>query len=78
MSERNIVSRLRDVSGFIQKEHGRVEAAACLATEAADEIERLRSALSDAITLIEVASDYASESVDWAIEAHAFLEQHKK
>lgn len=42
MSERNIVSRLRDVSGFIQKEHGRVEAAASLATEAADEIERLR------------------------------------
>lgn len=38
----DIVDRLRDVAGFIQKEHGRVAAAACLATEAADLIQSLR------------------------------------
>lgn len=38
----DIVDRLRDVAGFIQKEHGRVAAAACLATEAADVIQSLR------------------------------------
>lgn len=38
----DIVDRLRDVAGFIQKEYGRVSAAACLATEAADLIKSLR------------------------------------
>ena len=38
----DIVARLRDVAGFIQKEHGRVASAACLATEAADLIQSLR------------------------------------
>lgn len=45
----DIVERLRDVAGFIEKEHGRVAAAACLATEAAEEIERLRKDLSLAV-----------------------------
>ena len=39
----DIIKRLHDVSGFIQKEYGRVAAAACLATEAADEIVKLRT-----------------------------------
>ena len=30
-----LIERLRDVAGFVQKEHGRVAAASCLATEAA-------------------------------------------
>ena len=41
----DIVERLRDVAGFIEQEYGRVASAACLATEAAAEIERLRAAL---------------------------------
>ena len=41
----DLVERLRDVAGFIQKEHGRVAAAACLATEAADRIEQLEAEL---------------------------------
>jgi hypothetical protein len=40
---RSLVHRLRDVAAFIGKEHGRVAAAACLATEAADVIERMYS-----------------------------------
>ena len=43
----DIIDRLRDVSGFVQKEWGRVAASACLATEAAAEIERLRAALEE-------------------------------
>lgn len=39
----DIVERLRDVAGFIEQEYGRVASAACLATEAAAEIERLRA-----------------------------------
>lgn len=68
MSGRNIVSRLRDVSGFIQKEHGRVEAAASLATEAADEIERLRSAL----RLMVSTYPYSPPCHNWEpqVEAH--------
>lgn len=42
---KDITIRLREVAGFIQAEHGRTEAASCLATEAAEEIERLRRAL---------------------------------
>lgn len=43
----DIVERLRDVAGFIEKEHGRVAAAACLATEAAARIQNLEAALRD-------------------------------
>lgn len=49
----DIVERLRDVAGFIEAEHGRVASAACLATEAAYEIERLRAALSQAANDLE-------------------------
>lgn len=45
----DIVERLRDVAGFIEKEYGRVASAACLATEAAAEIERLRAEVKTAI-----------------------------
>lgn len=41
----DLVERLRDVAGFIEKEHGRVAAAACLATEAAARIQQLEAAL---------------------------------
>jgi hypothetical protein len=38
-----LIDRLHDVAGFVQKEYGRVEASACLATEAADRIAALEA-----------------------------------
>jgi hypothetical protein len=73
----DIAKRLRDCAETMRT-HKAASIDAFELDRAADEIDRLRSAIGDAITLIEVASDYASESVDWATEAHAFLEQHKK
>lgn len=49
----SIVNRLRDVAGFIQKEHGRVAAAACLATEAADKIEQQSAQIERMRTVLE-------------------------
>ncbi len=64
----DIVARLRDVAGFIQKEHGRVASAACLATEAADEINSLREwgtkiAL-NALELTEVLREIAKYEIE--------------
>ncbi len=43
-----LIERLKDVAGFVQKEHGRVAAASCLATEAAAFLVALRNERNEA------------------------------
>lgn len=70
-----MIERLKDVAGFVQKEHGRVAAASCLATEAAAFLAALRDERDILADRIRVLDPLLKERCD---EAQNFYERADK